>query len=157
VAIEIERKFLVRDDSWRRGATGQHIRQGYLCIFPDRAVRVRTLNDRAYVTIKGAKNTISRLEYEYEIPTRDATEMLDALCERPLIEKTRYHLTVYGRTWSVDEFEGENAGLVLAEVELDDERQDVQLPPWVDQEVTADPRYLNANLTRHPYARWGGS
>lgn len=154
MATEIERKFLVRDDSWRHGATGKGIRQGFICVRPDRLVRIRTFGDRAYVTIKGGKSSISRLEYEYEIPIPDAVEMLDRLCERPLIEKTRYDLAVHGRTWSVDEFEGDNAGLVLAEVELEQERQDVQLPPWAGEEVTADPRYFSVNLINNPYGRW---
>jgi adenylate cyclase len=154
MAIEIERKFLVNGNSWRRGATGQRIRQGYICSFPDRAVRVRIDGDRAFLTIKAAQNGASRYEYEYEIPMRDATEMLERLCERPLIEKMRHHLTVDGREWVVDEFEGENAGLMVAEVELEKEGQAIALPDWAGAEVTDEPRYLNVNLVRHPYRLW---
>jgi len=151
VAIEIERKFLVNRDSWRRGATGQRIRQGYLCSCADRAVRVRVAGDRAFLTIKGAQHGASRDEYEYDIPMRDATEMLERLCERPLIEKMRHHLTVDGREWVVDEFEGENAGLMVAEVEFEEKGQAIALPDWVGAEVTDEPRYLIVNLVRRPY------
>jgi adenylate cyclase len=123
MAIEIERKFLVNGDSWRSGTTRQQIRQGYLCSSTDRTVRVRVVGDRAFLTIKGAQHGASRYEYEYGIPIRDATEMLERLCERPLIEKTRHYLTVGGREWVIDEFEGENAGLMIAEVEFEKEGQ----------------------------------
>jgi adenylate cyclase len=154
VAVEIERKFLVNGDSWRRGATGQRISQGYLCSSADRVVRVRVIGDRAFLTIKGAQHGASRYEYEYDIPMREATEMLERLCERPLIEKIRHHLMVDGREWVVDEFEGENAGLMIAEVEFEREGQAIALPDWVGAEVTDEPRYLNVNLVRHPYRLW---
>ena len=153
IAIEIERKFLVNGNSWRSGTTGQQIRQGYLCSSADRTVRVRVVDDRAFLTIKGAQQA-SHYEYEYGIPTRDAKEMLERLCERPLIEKTRHHLTVDGREWVVDEFEGENAGLMVAEVEFEKEGQAIALPDWAGAEVTDEPRYLNVNLVRHPYRLW---
>ena len=154
MAIEIERKFLVDGDSWRRGATGPRIRQGYLCSSAERAVRVRVMGDRAFLTIKGPQHGATRSEYEYAIPGQDATEMLEWLCGRPLIEKTRYHLMADGREWVVDEFEGENAGLIIAEVELEIEDQAITLPEWVGREVTDEPRYLNVNLIRHPYRLW---
>lgn len=154
MAIEIERKFLVSDESWRPRSIATPIRQGYICSLADRLVRVRTVGERAFITIKAAKGAISRYEYEYEIPVKDAAEMLDELCERPLIEKTRHELIVNGQEWVVDVFEGENAGLVMAEVELEDEHQQVPLPPWVGKEVSDDPRYLNVNLARHPYRLW---
>jgi adenylate cyclase len=154
MAIEIERKFLVKGNSWRQGATGQRIRQGYVCSFPDRAVRVRIAGDRACLTIKGAQHGASRYEYEYDIPMGDAAEMLERLCERPLIEKMRHHLTVDGREWIVDEFEGENTGLMVAEVEFEKEGQAIALPDWAGAEVTDEPRYLNVNLVRHPYRLW---
>src|SRR5512143_351763 len=154
MAIEIERKFLVDGDSWRRSATGQRIRQGYLCSSADRAVRVRVMGDRAFLTIKGPQHGATRSEYEYDIPRSDATEMLEWLCERPLIEKTRYRLTAAGREWAVDEFEGENAGLIIAEVEFEREGQAIALPDWVGEEVTDEPRYLNVNLVRRPYRLW---
>jgi adenylate cyclase len=154
MGMEIERKFLVNGESWRHGATGQRIRQGYLCSSADRAVRVRVAGDRAFLTIKGAQHGASRHEYEYDIPIGDATEMLEQLCERPLIEKMRHHLTVDGREWVVDEFEGENAGLTVAEVEFEEEGQAIALPDWAGAEVTEEPRYLNVNLVRHPYRLW---
>ena len=146
MAIEIERKFLVNGNSWRSGTTRQQIRQGYLCSSADRTVRVRVEGDRAFLTIKGAQHGASRYEYEYGIPIRDATEMLERLCERPLIEKTRHYLTVGGREWVIDEFEGENAGLMIAEVEFEKEGQAIALPDWAGAEVTDEPRYLNVNL-----------
>ena len=154
MAVEIERKFLVNGDFWRRGTTGQRISQGYLCSSDDRVVRVRVMGDRAFLTIKGAQHGATRYEYEYDIPMRDATEMLERLCQRPLIEKMRHHLTVDGREWVVDEFEGENAGLTVAEVEFEREGQAIALPDWVGAEVTDEPRYLNVNLVRHPYRLW---
>jgi adenylate cyclase len=154
MAVEIERKFLVKDDSWRREATAERIRQGYLCSFEDRAVRARIVGNRAFLTIKGAKNGVSRFEYEYQIPVEDAAEMLDRLCEWPLIEKTRHHVTVDGREWVIDVFEGDNVGLVVAEVELVDEMQVIEVPAWAGEEVSDDPRYFNVNLAKHPYRLW---
>ena len=141
MGMEIERKFLVKDNSWRRDAAAERICQGYLCSFADRAVRARISGDRAFLTIKGAKSGISRFEYEYRIPVEDAAEMLDRLCEQPLIEKVRHHVTVNGREWVVDVFEAENAGLVVAEVEFEDETQAIELPAWAGEEVTDDPRF----------------
>jgi CYTH domain-containing protein len=112
------------------------------------------VRDKAYLTIKGITVGATRAEYEYEIPADDASEMLDHLCEHPLIEKTRYRLQYHGLTWEVDEFEGDNAGLILAEVELEQEDQTVILPDWVGKEVTGDPRYYNARLVTEPYTRW---
>ena len=152
--LEIERKFLVTNDSWKRGATAERIRQGYLCSFADRTVRLRIADDRAFLTIKGELRGMSRPEYEYAIPLQDATEMLDRLCPRPLIEKTRHHVIVGGQTWVIDVFDGDNAGLTLAEAELQGETQDLALPDWAGEEVTGDPRYLNVNLAKHPYRLW---
>lgn len=151
---EIERKFLVRNDGWRSGATGLLIRQGYLCTDAERTIRVRTRGDTGTLTIKGAMRGLTRDEFEYPIPRDDADAMLDGLCQRPLIEKTRYVLDHAGVTWEIDVFAGDNAGLVIAEVELRTEHQDVALPPWLGAEVSDDPRYLNVNLFRHPYTRW---
>ena len=151
---EIERKFLVKGDSWRGLSEGKHYRQGYLSTVKERTVRVRTAGDKGYITVKGITTGASRSEYEYEIPTNDANEMLDKLCERPLIEKTRYRIPKDGLAWEVDEFEGDNRGLITAEVELKDEKQSVQLPDWIDKEVTDDPRYFNANLVAKPYTTW---
>ena len=157
MAIEIERKFLVKDEAWRGDGAGEPIRQGYLCAVSEQSVRVRTVGRRAFLTIKAIKGGFSRYEYEYEIPLDDAGEMLDRICERPLIEKTRYVCDVAGLEWTVDVFAGNNDGLVLAEVELEHEDQPIEIPPWVDQEVTGDPRFLNANLFRHPYSAWPAS
>jgi CYTH domain-containing protein len=155
VPTEIERKFLVASDAWRSGAVGQPYRQGYLSTDPDRTVRVRMAGDAGYLTVKGRTEGAARAEYEYPVPREHAEEMLDRLALRPLIEKTRYLIPFGGLIWEVDEFSGDNAGLVLAEVELADERQAVALPPWVGREVTGDPRYANASLVARPYRTWG--
>ncbi len=154
MAKEIERKFLVKNDEWRGQAAGKRYRQGYLSTVKERTVRVRTAGEKGFLTIKGITVGASRPEYEYEIPVGDADEMLDGLCEKPLIEKTRYRIPDAGLTWEVDEFEGDNAGLITAEVELKDENQSVSLPAWIGQEVTGDPRYFNANLVAKPFTKW---
>jgi CYTH domain-containing protein/GNAT superfamily N-acetyltransferase len=151
---EIERKFLVIGDGWKAGAHHERFRQGYLLAQPGRTVRVRVAGQHAWLTVKGMRAGLARDEYEYEIPVADADHMLDALCEKPLIEKTRYFVPYANELWEVDEFAGDNAGLVVAEVELEDARQAVALPPWVGQEVTDDPRYYNANLVRLPFRLW---
>jgi adenylate cyclase len=151
---EIERKFLVRGDAWRAD-NGTLIRQGYLHNDIDGNVRVRTKGERAYLTVKSGMKGITRLEFEYEIPLADANQMLDELCQKPLIEKIRYEVQMGRFTWVVDEFLGENAGLVVAEIELDDEEQEFPKPDWVEKEVTDDVRYLNANLVKNPYSKWG--
>ncbi len=151
---EIERKFLVKGDEWRTLATGTVYRQGYLSTKKGCTVRVRLVGNQGYLTIKGSTKGISRAEYEYPIPAEDAQEMLDNLCEPPLIEKTRYKIEFAGLTWEVDEFAGENQGLIIAEVELTDENQTIQLPDWIGKEVSDDPRYYNVNLTQHPYSQW---
>jgi adenylate cyclase len=154
MAVEIERKFLVVGEGWRTLGTGTVYRQGYLAAEPDRTVRVRVAGDRAFLTIKGKSEGIARLEYEYPIPVTEAEEMLLHLCLRPLIEKTRYTLPLADVVWEVDEFVGENQGLILAEVELTHPEQIVALPDWIGQEVSDDPRYFNAYLSRHPFSTW---
>ena len=154
MAQEIERKFLVKDNRWKEGRTGTRYCQGYLCRTAERTVRVRIGGDEAFLTIKGQSSGISRAEFEYQIPVADAQEMLDTLCERPLIDKTRYLVEHQGRTWEVDEFAGENTGLVIAEIELDDAAQRIELPDWIGQEVSDDARYYNANLVTNPYSAW---
>lgn len=154
MGTEIERKFLVRGDAWREGATAEPIRQGYLHATKDISIRVRRTGGHAFLTVKGSQVGATRAEYEFEIPVDDAEAMLGALCQRPLIEKVRHTLDHRGVTWEVDVFEGENAGLIVAEVELDSEDQNVALPQWVGAEVTNDPRYLNVNLAKNPYSRW---
>ena len=156
MAIEIERKFLVVDDSWRGLGPGSRYRQGYLSTEPGRTVRVRVADGKGYLTIKVKTVNATRAEYEYVIPLQDAGAMLDELCERPLIEKTRYRIDYQGLLWEVDEFEGENAGLVIAEVELAAADQAVALPAWIGEEVTADSRYYNASLIANPFSRWPG-
>jgi adenylate cyclase len=156
MATEIERKFLVKDDGWRGLGPGSRYRQGYLSTDPGRTVRARVAAGKGFLTIKGKTVNAARAEYEYVIPVEDAEAILDELCERPLIEKTRYRIDYQGLVWEVDEFEGENAGLVIAEVELASADQAVALPAWVGEEVTADPRYYNANLIANPFSRWHG-
>ena len=153
MGIEIERKFLVNEGVWRE-APATRYRQGYLSTVKERTVRVRTIGDKGYLTIKGISVGAARLEFEYEIPAEDADKLLTELCEKPLIEKTRYKLEHEGLTWEVDEFFGENQGLIVAEVELASEDQRFEAPPWIGPEVTEDPRYYNANLIEHPYSRW---
>jgi len=152
--IEIERKFLVNGDGWRGLGQGTRYRQGYLCTTPERTVRVRVIRDQGYLTIKGLSVNATRAEYEYPVPVEEAGEMLDNLCERPIIEKTRYNIEHRGFTWEVDEFEGDNAGLVVVEVELQDAAQVLEIPDWVGEEVTHDPRYYNANLIANPFTTW---
>jgi adenylate cyclase len=154
MANEIERKFLLKNDTWRGQDKGKRYRQGYLSTAKERTVRVRTAGDKGFLTIKGITVGASRPEYEYEIPLKDANEMLDQLCERPLIEKTRYRISHAGLVWEVDQFGGDNRGLVTVEVELKDEHQTVTLPDWVGEEVTGDPRYFNANLVAKPFTQW---
>jgi CYTH domain-containing protein len=154
VGTEIERKYVVAGDQWRANATGTDYRQGYLSTVKERTVRIRTIDDRAVLTVKGITVGATRAEFEYPIPRPDADAMLAELCEKPLIEKTRYRIEHSGLTWEVDEFHGVNAGLLIAEVELDDEDQQIDLPPWIGAEVTDDPRYYNANLIAHPYQQW---
>jgi len=154
MGLEIERKFLVTtDDAWRRGE-GILYRQGYLSVDRERTVRVRVAGHNAFLTVKGINKGAVRAEYEYPLPLADARDMLDTLCLRPLIEKHRYRIEYHGMTWEVDVFLGDNAGLVVAEIELEDPRQPFDRPPWVGAEVTGDPRFYNANLVANPYTRW---
>ena len=150
---EIERKFLVKKDDWR-GPESMLYRQGYLNTNKERTVRVRIAGDTAFLTVKGIAHGATRQEFEYVIPVQDACEMLDQLCEQPLIEKRRYCVTHEGVRWEVDEFFGDNEGLVVAEVELESEEQPFPKPPWLGEEVTNDSRYYNANLVQHPFSRW---
>lgn len=155
MAQEIERKFLTKNDAWRSNAIGRFYRQGYLSTVKERTVRIRTIRNQGYITVKGIAKGAARAEYEYEIPVKDANEMLDTLCEQPIIEKMRYEIEHNELIWLVDEFEGVNKGLILVEVELSDENQKIVLPDWVGAEVTGDPNYFNSNLTRNPYLGWG--
>lgn len=153
--IEIERKFLVDTTLWHpEPALGIRYRQGYLSTDPERVVRVRTAGAAGFLTVKGKTVGTERPEFEYAIPLADADAMLDRLCIRPLVEKVRYRELVGGRTWEIDVFEGENAGLVVAEVELPSATADVVLPSWAGAEVSNDTRYFNSNLAAHPFSRW---
>jgi adenylate cyclase len=154
MAVEIERKFLVTGAGYKTLAPGVSTRQGYLSSAPGRTVRVRIAGDRGFLTIKGKTQGLSRAEFEYAIPVEDAAAMLDGLCEKPLIEKTRYRIPFGDHTWDVDEFHGVNAGLVVAEVELETADENPALPPWVGREVSSDPRYFNANLVKKPFTTW---
>ncbi|UCC50086.1 MAG: CYTH domain-containing protein [Anaerolineaceae bacterium] len=154
MAREIERKYLIREDKNWRDIPGAVYRQGYLSTVKERTVRVRTIGQKGYLTIKGITVGATRLEFEYEIPVAEANEMLDALCERPLIEKTRRKIEHDGLIWELDEFFGVNAGLVIAEVELESEDTIFEKPPWIAKEVTDDPRYFNANLVANPFSLW---
>ena len=150
---EIERKYLLKSDGWK-GVKGTHYCQGYLNSIKERTVRVRTIDDKGFLTVKGISVGATRLEYEYEIPASEAKELLTKLCEKPLIEKSRFKVEANGLIWEIDEFYGENAGLVVCEVELESEDQKIELPDWVGEEVTSDPRYFNSNLIKHPYKNW---
>ncbi len=151
---EIERKFLVNGDGWRALAEPVKYRQGYLSTVKERTVRVRTIDDKGYLTIKGITTGVTRAEYEYEIPAADADRMLTDLCEKPLIEKSRSTIALGGLDWEVDEFFGDNQGLIVAEVELQSADQAVAKPAWVGQEVSGDSRYFNSNLIKKPFTRW---
>lgn len=154
MGTETERKFLVKDDSWRAGAEGVRYRQGYLAVGPPAAVRVRIMGDKAVLNIKEATSGIERDEFEYPIPIEDARAILDNLCGGYVIEKTRHKIPFGGLTWEVDVFAGVNEGLVIAEVELEDAGQSFDRPPWLGQEVSHDPHYFNSSLSRHPYTKW---
>ncbi|MFQ6604012.1 MAG: CYTH domain-containing protein [Fidelibacterota bacterium] len=151
---EIERKYLVAGNAWRNEQQRVFIRQGYLSLDRERTVRVRLADDRGFLTIKGSATGITRPEYEYTIPSEDARFLIEHLCLKPLIEKYRYTVEYAGAQWSVDEFLGVNAGLVVAEIELKTEDQDITLPDWVVEDVTNDPKYLNVQLTQNPYLDW---
>jgi len=151
MATEIERKFLVKGDGWRSLGVGEIYRQGYIANNNGRTVRVRVVGEQGYLTIKGSTTGMKRAEFEYKIPVEDAQELLETLCDRPLIEKTRYKILMGDLTWEVDEFWGENQGLILAEVELETEYQNIDIPDWIGEEVTSDPRYYNSNLVKNPF------
>lgn len=154
MAAEIEHKYLVRREAWHPSKPGVLYRQGYLSSLKERVVRVRIAGDKAFVNVKGPTLGVTRLEFEYPIPVEDAAIMLDTLCERPLIEKTRYCEEFEGHLWEIDEFHGDNDGLLIAEIELQAQSEAYSLPPWVGPEVSSDPRYFNSNLGSNPYKNW---
>jgi adenylate cyclase len=151
---EIEKKFLVKDETYKQLAVGIHYRQGYLNRDKERTVRIRVAGDEAFLTIKGITRGIERLEFEYPISLIEANEMIDLLCEKPIIEKYRYSFYSNGHEWEVDDFLGDNEGLVIAEIELDSTDELVDLPEWIGEEVTGDARYYNSTLSVAPYRLW---
>jgi len=153
--IEIERKFLLSNDTWRDEVVkSSRIRQGYMGIIDKASVRIRIQGDKANINVKSATLDIRRMEYEYEIPLDEAEEMLDQLCNQPQIDKTRFIVKRDGHVWEIDEFYGDNEGLVVAEVELGSEDEAVIKPDWIGEEVTTDPRYYNVSLIKHPFKEW---
>jgi len=151
---EIERKFRVTATTYRELAQGTHYRQGYLNSQKERVVRIRTIDDKGFITVKGITKGATRLEYEYEISASDANEMLSELCEQPIIDKHRYKVPMGDHVWEIDEFHGENEGLTVAEVELESEDQKYPKPEWIGDEVTGDARYYNSNLIANPFKKW---
>jgi adenylate cyclase len=154
MAQEIERKFLVIGKNWRGQNRGIFYRQGYLTRERNCSIRVRAGGGKGYLTVKGETHGAVRDEFEYEIPVEDANELLGKYCQRPLIEKWRYEIEIGELTWEVDEFESENTGLILAEVELTFKDQEIELPDWIGEEVTGDARYYNVNLVENPFSKW---
>ena len=155
MGIEIERKFLVDHDKWKQveKPVGTHYRQGYLSNETGRTIRIRTSDKQGYITIKGAATGISRKEYEYEIPVEDGTELLNTLALSQL-EKIRYCIDFAGNVWEIDEFLGDNEGLITAEIELDNEADEFQKPDWLSDEVSDQDKYYNSSLSTHPFKNW---
>lgn len=153
--LEIERKFLVDKSIWANTEKpqGNFIRQGYILTDPNKTIRVRLTDEKAFLTIKGKSIGATRAEFEYEIPQIEAKELLDNFAESEL-SKTRYKIVFEGKTWEIDEFYGDNEGLVVAEIELESEDETFDKPNWVSDEVTEDARYFNSNLTKNPYKNW---
>ncbi|HEY1044761.1 MAG TPA: CYTH domain-containing protein [Telluria sp.] len=154
MGVEIERKFLLAGEGWRGLGKPVLLRQGYLCSDPARVVRVRVEDGQGTLTIKGKSTGATRGEWEYPIPPDEANELLDRLCQQPIIEKYRHRISHGAHVWEVDEFLGANAGLVVAEIELASEGEPFDRPAWIGEEVTHDARYFNSNLMRHPFAVW---
>lgn len=159
MAIEIERKFLLLSDDWRQQVSAtQHISQAYLAVSAieqaTSSVRVRICDDSANINIKGMTLGIQRTEFEYSIPVDDAWIMLDTLCQQPVLEKYRHIVEVAGHRWEIDEFLGENAGLIVAEIELTDANESFERPAWLGEEVSDDPRYYNVLLVKQPFSSW---
>jgi len=155
MALEIERKFLVKNELWRDNVVSNtRLQQGYLANQKNASVRIRTGNGKAFLNIKSVTVGIRRLEFEYEIPLDDATEMLQQIAEQPFIDKTRYIVRCGKHEWELDVFEGENRGLVVAELELESEDERFELPDWAGDEVSDDTRYYNVNLIKHPFSQW---
>lgn len=155
MALEVEHKFLLVNDSWRNQVDhAVHYKQGYLSGSPLSSVRVRISDSHAWLNIKSATIGTSRQEFEYEIPLADANTILDDLCHKPLVEKMRHFVHHQGHVWEIDEFMGDNAGLIVAEIELSQIGESFAKPAWLGMEVTDDLRYYNNNLTKNPYKNW---
>ncbi len=155
MGVEIERRFLVKDTSVLKGKNFVGILQGYVHIGEKSVSRVRLVdNKKAYFTVKGKTGSISRLEYEYEISVGDAKEMLEKICIKPLIVKKRYFARKGNFLWEIDVFEGENKGLVIAEIELESEKQPFEKPLWLGEDISEDERYYNYSLVLNPYKNW---
>jgi len=152
IKLEIERKFLV-NENWSSPKTGLQCIQGYISADKEKVVRVRIMDHHAWLTIKSLKTNITRMEFEIEISTSDAEELLK-LCPWPLIDKTRYHYTHKGHTWEIDEFHGANEGLIIAEIELENENQTFDKPDFIDKEVSNEGKYYNSRLTKNPFSEW---
>lgn len=158
MAVEIERKFLVVNDGWRDHVTqATHIVQGYLASTDNLTLRVRIRGERAYLTIKGRSQGIARSEFEYGIPVADARDMLEELAQGPVIDKVRHIVVHAGHTWEVDVFAGDNADLVMAEIELTSDAEHFEVPDWAGEEVSDDTRYFNVNLASNPFRNWGAA
>lgn len=155
MGTEIEHKFLLRDERWRQQTTRSvRMRQGYLTSDERCSVRVRVAGDQGFLNVKSGTLGIQRSEYEYPIPLAEAEEILDTLCAKPVLEKTRHYVLVGEHCWEVDEFAGANAGLIVAEVELSRPDEPFERPDWAGEDVSGDPRYYNSRLARQPYTTW---
>ena len=155
MAIEIERKFLINPKEWEKvdKPEGLRCRQFYLHNEVEKVVRVRVIGKKAFITIKGKGNGISKPEYEYEIPVTDAEEMIKLFSEN-LIDKTRYLIPTGNHTWEIDVFHGVNKGLIIAEIELSSEDENFENPSWIVKEVTGNKKYYNAYIEKHPFSKW---
>ena len=155
MGVEIERKFLVDHEKWQQVVkpVGTHYRQGYLLDDDHRTIRIRVTDKQGYITFKGATTGITRKEYEYKIPVEDGNELLNGFAISE-VEKIRYRIEFAGKLWEVDEFSGDNAGLIMAEIELQHETEEFEHPGWVTIEVSDDERYYNSNLAVNPYKKW---
>lgn len=151
---EIERKFLVVNNNYRQMAEGILIQQGFLSTDRNRIVRIRIIGNKAWLTVKGKSTGASRKEFEFQIPYEEAKEMIQTICIKPIISKIRYRIKLGEVLWEIDEFAEENAGLIVAEVEIPYESFDLELPEWIGKEVTLDERYYNAYLVKHPFKKW---
>lgn len=152
---EIERKFLIKKDIWQNASKGKasYLKQGYISTEPGKTIRVRITEDKSFLTIKGKTEGIARAEFEYEIPTGDANELLNLFASN-CIEKVRHEIHHEGKLWEVDVFSGDNEGLIIAEIELDSVEEIFTLPTWIEKEVSGDERYFNSNLSKNPFKKW---